>query len=324
MAAKILKMQSDYIYPNGEKYGKLLVNFIGEGKDKVSVEKTEIKPGFSIAVMTVQENSIKGFQFESKNSPLEFSYCIQGSGFMEFKEPKSKKNQMLSIPGMNIISQTKSVKGSIEVLEKNFYKAAALHIDPNFIKDFFELSKIKPELFKIFEKNQKNFFISQPMNYKMKKIISEILNCDLEGKFKELFIESKAIELFLTQMESFSGSNLIVSPEISKNDIEKIYEAKNILLRNIENPPGITMLAKLSGINEFKLKKGFKEIFGTSIYKYLKSWRMAYAKDLILDGKTNVNDLAFSAGYSNVSHFISGFKKEFGETPGQLIKKIYF
>jgi len=96
------------------------------------------------------------------------------------------------------------------------------------------------------------------------------LSVNITG-FKELFIESKAIELFFTQMESIPGSNLIISSEFSKDDIEKIHEGKNILIKNIENPPRITMLSRLSGINEFKLKKGFKQIFGTTVYGYPKS-----------------------------------------------------
>jgi len=324
MNSPILKMQSDYIYLPGERYGQLSVDFTGDGKEYLSVERTIIKPGLSLAVMTIPQNSIQGFEFDSLNSPYEFSFCIKGSALIDFNQKKSKKKQLLSMPAMNFISRSSKIKGSFKILEKKFYKAVALHIDPNFIADFLDSSKIKPDVWEIFKENQSCYFISQPMNYKMGKIVTEILNCSLEGQFRDFFIESKAIELFLIQMEALPASSMIVSTGLSKNDIEKIYEAKNILLRNIDNPPGITMLARLSGINEFKLKKGFKQIFGTTVFGYLKSWRMAYAKDLILDGKTNVSDLAYSTGYSNVSHFISGFKKEFGETPGQLIKKIHF
>lgn len=321
----MLIMQSDYIYPPGEKYGRLLVHFKGEGKEHVNVERMEVKPGLSLAIMSIDTNEVEGFQFEALNSPFEFSYCVKGSCYIGFKDSKFKKNsEITGRPGMNIISRTDTVIGNFEVVDKSCYKAVGLHIDPNFLTSFLDESKInsQPEVF--FRKNQKNYFVSQSMSFKMAQLVSQIINCELEGRFKELFIESKAIELFLHQMESIPDCGLIMPTDLSSDDIEKIYEAKNILIKNIDNPPGITTLAKLSGINEFKLKKGFKQVFGTTVYGFLKSWRMAYAKELILDGNTSVNDLAYSTGYSNVSHFISGFKNEFGETPGQFIKKTHF
>jgi len=70
------------------------------------------------------------------------------------------------------------------------------------------------------------------------------------------------------------------------------------------------------GLNDFKLKKGFPQIYGTSIYKYLLHHRFDQARHLLEEGRMNVSEVAYAIGYSKLDHFYRSFKKRFGITPG--------
>lgn len=103
-------------------------------------------------------------------------------------------------------------------------------------------------------------------------------------------------------------------------------KARELLLEDIANPPSIKELAYKSAINEFKLKKGFKELYGQTIYGYLQSYRLNEAKKLLEKNEINVGEASALVGYKSIGHFSKIFKEHFGIKPIVLKKeqrKIY-
>ncbi|MTI30281.1 helix-turn-helix domain-containing protein, partial [Xanthovirga aplysinae] len=101
-------------------------------------------------------------------------------------------------------------------------------------------------------------------------------------------------------------------------DKNKLFEAKEILSQSIENPPTLRELSKLIQLNEYKLKKGFKELFGTTVFGYIHKIRMNIAKNLLLESDKSAKEIAFETGYSSPQHFSKAFKKEFGVAPKSI------
>ena len=89
--------------------------------------------------------------------------------------------------------------------------------------------------------------------------------------------------------------------------------------RGVPFPHSLQSLSRAFCLNEFKLKKGFKELFGDTVFGYIHSLRMQHARSLILDEKMNINKVAGKVGYKNANHFSTAFKKQFGIAPS-LIK----
>ena len=102
--------------------------------------------------------------------------------------------------------------------------------------------------------------------------------------------------------------------------VEKIYRAREILLENIGTPVTIKELSRRIATNECYLKKGFKEIFGVTIFEFYQQQRMDYAKYLLYQKKLNVTDVADLLGYSSISHFSIAFKKYTGIKPCELLR----
>ena len=108
---------------------------------------------------------------------------------------------------------------------------------------------------------------------------------------------------------------------LSKQDITYIRQAKTILDENFDKHITIPTLARQSGINEAKLKEGFKELFGHPIHTYLQQLRLEKAKQLLLTTTMPITDITYHIGYSHVTHFTTLFKKEFGLTPTEWRKE---
>lgn len=151
-------------------------------------------------------------------------------------------------------------------------------------------------------------------------IIQQILSCQYQGMLKQLYVETKVMELFLLAMDKVTSNPLWNQIVLKPYDIEKIREAKDILLAQMDTPVTVIALAHQVGINDFKLKKGFKQIFGTTIFDYLLQARMEKAVELLTSTTIPVTEIAFIVGYQTIGAFTNTFKKHFGYPPTSLRK----
>ena len=195
----------------------------------------------------------------------------------------------------------------------------------NFTTDFFIniAQNGNTSLKKLAEKviNKENAILSnewRPNNFKIRQVINEILFCKYTNELKDLFLLSKSIELLVLQAELYElkTDNFIKSA----TDKKKLFEAKEILNIRMENPPTISELSKLINLNEYKLKKGFKELFDITIFGYIHKSRMNFAKRLLLGSDISAKEIAYKTGYSSPQHFSKAFKTEFGSSPNSIRK----
>ena len=77
-------------------------------------------------------------------------------------------------------------------------------------------------------------------------------------------------------------------------------------------------LARSAGLNEVKLKAGFKTLFGSSVYAYLRHHRMEEAQRMLRRRLYTVTEVAQRVGYANPSKFAGAFRKQFGVNPSDV------
>jgi len=157
------------------------------------------------------------------------------------------------------------------------------------------------------------------MDMNMLSTINAIVSCKYQEGLKKMFFLSKSIELLVLQAEAYNNYQTS-SPGYLKTeyDKERIIYAREYLIRRLDMPPSLSELAKAAGINEYKLKKGFKEVFGNTVFGYLADTRLELAKTDLLERKKSASEIAFELGYSSVQHFSGAFKKKFGVSPREL------
>ena len=116
------------------------------------------------------------------------------------------------------------------------------------------------------------------------------------------------------EVESFTCKFLA-----NEADREKIIKAREILLQHIGEPITIKELSRKVAINECYLKKGFKELYGTTIFDFYQSQRMEHARYLLYEKGLTVTEVSMMLGYSSISHFSTAFKKQTGLKPCELL-----
>jgi AraC family transcriptional activator of pyochelin receptor len=154
------------------------------------------------------------------------------------------------------------------------------------------------------------------MDINMLNAINAIINCKYQEDLKKMFLLSKSIELLVLQAEAYNSFQKRGSDYLkTEYDKERIIYAREYLIQHLDLPPSLTDLAKVAGINEYKLKRGFKEMFGNTVFGYLADTRLELAKTDLLERKKSASEIAFELGYSSVQHFSTAFKKKFGASP---------
>jgi AraC family transcriptional regulator, transcriptional activator of the genes for pyochelin and ferripyochelin receptors len=156
------------------------------------------------------------------------------------------------------------------------------------------------------------FYLQNAIAPEITPILQQILNCPYNGVMKQWYLEAKALEAIILQFSH------IQEPTSNLPDLEPIYQAKEILLQNWLDPPSILELAGQVGIYHMKLKQGFKQVFGTTPFNYLREYRLEKARQLLQDRKLTIVAVANAVGYANPGHFAAAFKRKYGMTPKEV------
>ena len=164
------------------------------------------------------------------------------------------------------------------------------------------------------------WFPSQALTPAMHEVVRQILHCPYaEEIVKQMYLQSKVYELLALHFSPIlkDAQQAESSTRLQPQDIERIHHAREILLERMEDPSSLLDLAKLVGINDHKLKIGFRQVFGTTVFGYLLTQRLLRSRLLLEMGEMTVTEVAWAVGFSSRSHFSTVFKRKFGINPNE-------
>ncbi len=150
----------------------------------------------------------------------------------------------------------------------------------------------------------------------MQSLIRDVKQCREVGAVRNLMIQSKVLELLALQIEHFRGPGQADS--ISAGDADKLHRLKYFLDNHFLEEHSLAELSRICLLNEFKVKRGFKELFGNTVFGYLRKMRMDYAEQQLLDSSRSVEEVSDLLGYEHPQHFSTAFKKYRGVNPSTL------
>jgi AraC family transcriptional activator of pyochelin receptor len=153
--------------------------------------------------------------------------------------------------------------------------------------------------------------------------IQQLLDCPYTGPMKDLFMENKAVELIVHKLAQISTSDDKRNSSMTTEPLEtdRVHRARDILCRDLEFPPRLSDLAHAVGTNHSRLNRGFRKIYGTTVFGYLRRKRLIEARRLIEIEDASVTEAALSVGYNSISSFSKVFSEHFGMRPMRCRKK---
>ncbi len=215
----------------------------------------------------------------------------------------------------------RKIKGAQEVL------ALAIHISPDFLLNLLnpeplrdaQYSKIPEQLFK-----SRHFYADHVMTAQMKTSVHQILNNPHKGRVGNIYLESKVLELIALRLDQVfhPDDDLRVNAPMGPEDKARICRARDLLVKNHQFPPSLRELARQAGMSHTQLNKGFKALFGCTVFEYLRKERLSYARMLMEENPQDLTWIAYESGFCSSSHFAASFYKEYGVRPSQYRKSV--
>ncbi len=173
------------------------------------------------------------------------------------------------------------------------------------------------------ENADKKYYKDHIITPSMAVALSQILQHQPNTLMSRLYLKGKVYELLSLYFNPTEATDVAECPFlVDEENVRKIRNAKKIVLDRMTNPPSLQDLADEIGLSLKKLKEGFKQLYGSTVYQFILDHKMNHARQLLGSGSYNVNEVALQLGYSNSSHFIDAFKKKFGTTPKKYLLSV--
>ena len=186
---------------------------------------------------------------------------------------------------------------------------------------FSEHAKIIP--FLNTETQETKFYSQGELSPAMAIVVSQLIENRLHTALKNIYNKGKVFELISLYFNKTEDTDLEQCPYLADDqNIRKIRQAKEIIVAEMNEPPTLEHLAKTIDLPLKRLKEGFKQLYGDSVYGFLFQHKMEFARKLLLSNKYSVGEIGLRVGYSTPSHFIAAFKKKYGTTPKKYLSEL--
>jgi AraC family transcriptional activator of pyochelin receptor len=299
-----------------ERYQESVFTFEDPALIKGSIT-TYSTPEMEISVMRISSQKSITQNIDDGVDRVVSTFLLEGhirSEYFNGKRSLVQKSRQHSLTGLNS-------KGSEHIIRAGETSILYLNYKAGFIRSLEQAENNESSFFN--DMKQGRMYISSPMEFhKVAEGVKAICNCKLEGIHKYIFIEAKAFELMALQLEELRlttsrGGN----SGISRADKDKLLDVNEFICEQFMEPVSLKDLCLKFGLNEFKLKSGYKKLFGKTVFGHINGLRMQYAMELLESDLYNVSAVSDIMGYSNVSNFSAAFMKLHGVNPSSVIKK---
>jgi AraC-like DNA-binding protein len=142
-------------------------------------------------------------------------------------------------------------------------------------------------------------------------LIQQIMAAPYSGSLQKMFLEARFLDLFMEQQAQLAPR----ACRPTSRDRDVLHAVREFLDRHYAHPPGLLALARQFGTNDFKLKKGFRELFGTTVFGYVAERRLQVARQLLTLTAQPVQEVAEAVGFSNPANFATAYRRKFGHAP---------
>ena len=285
------------------------------------IRHIKLYPGLEIIVRRLAFDADLTFEIQSQSNAhlISLDFYFSGCAGAIFEDSQQDINVFSR---KSVLISASDLIGTIEYSSKKPLHAVSLLLDFNtfnsIVRNRLQHISFDADVEKALENIGQGFYCHEAtMLPWMETAAKQILDCPFEGVVKQLYLESKAIELIALYLHqcSLNVHRRALSTQLCSDEIERIHLAKDIMLKNLEHPPSLLELAQRVGLNDYKLKRGFRQVFGTTAFGYLYHQRMEKARDLLKSNTMNITEVAAVVGYRNPSAFGAAFKRMFGATP---------
>ncbi|HVI45364.1 MAG TPA: AraC family transcriptional regulator [Chitinophaga sp.] len=282
----------------------------------------EIYRGNDFIIMdsnTVTDREVPAWQHYNQPGWVEFSFMLKGSFY---QSQDGLFHDYLLPEGSHYFLFNPDADEENRLVGNGSYRIVSVYMPVE--RTLYLFNEYLPEFEYVSDKLQRcePFFHEAPhkgLSLHISRMIQRLWDAPAPERLRSLYYESLVNELFCWQ-----GVSMLEKPErtsgikLRDTDIERLHYATQILSGSLQEQITLETLAKACQLNEYKLKAGFRQVFGTTVSDYIRDLRMKKAEELIRGTDMTMTEIAYDLGYTHSQHFQRAFKQKFGITPNSL------
>ncbi|MCG6138596.1 MAG: AraC family transcriptional regulator [Nostoc sp. LLA-1] len=271
----------------------------------------EVHPHLWVTIWDCEYHDDVLFKIPESDHPLQFCVYLSGKVIDEYGGQLGEGYTCISGSGVQRQMLSESPKSPRVCVD--------IHLPPDLLATFFpnETGEIPQQLRLLAKGNDWQILLYPETTTAIQGVAQQIVNCPFQGITKRMYLQGKVLELMALQLAPILSAQdgLQSSPRLKSETIARIHYAREILLSRLENPPTLLELAQIVGVSDRTLRRGFQELFGTTVFRYLTDKRMEWAEQLLRQGNITIAEVAHFVGYSELGRFSTAFKRRFGIMP---------
>ncbi|MBL7471842.1 AraC family transcriptional regulator [Robertkochia sediminum] len=281
--------------------------------------EVHFEDGFMLIITRNDSDSFAEFSRDVDRTFIQFHFCLKGEGSFLFNQG-SYAMSLKEDDSLLLYNPQRDLPIHLDLTAKTWVVSVLISI-----KQFHSLFSMEAGFIPFLseENLDKKYYNTAPINPAMAVVLSQIINYNLHPSVRKLYLKGKAYELLGLYLNKPEDADTEQCPFlVDEDNVLKIKRAKDIIISRMTDPPGLQELSEEIGLNMKKLKEGFKQIYGDSVYSFLFDYKMEVARKMLESGDHNVNEVGLKVGYSTSSHFIAAFKKKYGTTPKRYLTSL--
>lgn len=287
-----------------------------EGLGQGYIREIDLRQGLELSISRYRLHDDLTIQCHERSHPIDYDFSLRGSR-CEGSYSLADGEYIISGKGITPVRKLEhlAAKPMLEV---------CVYFDPVVFQAHFGKSCDLAEYglqHLIRPKHQLHYKRSGTTSIAMQTALHQILQCPFQGVIKKVYLESKVWELMalLLEQEQALRQGKHTPSTLKPDDVDRIHHARDILLQQLDRPPSLLELARQVGLNDCTLKRGFRQVFGTTAFGYLHDYRLEQARQLLQERRLNVSEIARAVGFGSCSYLSRVFRKKYGVSPKQYL-----
>lgn len=281
------------------------------------IKEHHIQEGFTVVEIENTTKEILTYVKDVSSNFIQMHFSINKDAQLHYgpyysMDVKAKNSALLYNPNQDLqINLSLNTKGKFLIF------VVSIKVFHSFFSQIADLIRFLDD-----DNKDKKYYLNKELSPSEILVLNQFF--DVHNAMKDIYIKGKAYETLSFYFGKTTDNGAQSCPFLDDEDnVDKIKNAKQIIINNMAEPPSMQELADEIGLSLTKLKEGFKHIYGESVFNFLLDYKLEFARKQLLSKKYNVSEISLQIGYSTASHFISAFKKKYGTTPKQYIMSAF-
>ncbi|MGD1952478.1 MAG: helix-turn-helix transcriptional regulator [Leptolyngbyaceae cyanobacterium] len=289
---------------------------LGEGSTLV----INLRGGLSLHILQGKLRQTLRMKRQHKSDfPLVSKFYVSGSSRVQTQNSKTIAADYAETAGSHYLYHLPNITEVEEWPSHELCQVVKICAQVDYFRSFYGSdTPLAPALNRLFDGDRTQQF-HQPLGQitpMMSQILQQILRAPYRGMMQYMYLESKILELLTLQFTHWAENPPPKRSRcLSSDELERLHAAKAILTRNVSQYPTLSDVAQQVGLNEYRLKQGFRQVFDTTPFGYLHHCRMQQAQHLLLNSSLSIAGVAQRIGYRNPEAFSTAFRRQFRISP---------